>query len=77
MEYFFHRRDHKVKNGLGGINVVELLNNRAQCFDGGCDVQSNFIVNCFRETRLSSLRVRLIRRERSLERSQTFSSGVS
>ena len=61
---------------LVGINVVEVWKNRELFIDGGCEVQSNFIMICFREIRFSSLKVKLCRRGRSLEMSQQFSARI-
>ena len=38
IEEFPYRRDQKVKKGLGGINMVEVHNNRVWLIDGGCEL---------------------------------------
>ena len=53
-----------MKRGLGGINLVEVQKNRVWWLHGGCEAQSNFVINCFREVRVAYLRFMLSRRGR-------------
>ena len=48
MGEFSHRRYQKVNKVFGCINMVEVRENRVLLFDGGCDFQSNLIINDFR-----------------------------
>ena len=46
--------------------MVEVRENRERFPDGGCEVQSNFIIKSFKEIGVSSLIVRFCRRGISL-----------
>ena len=48
MEEFSQRRDQKARKGFGGINKIEVWENRAWFLDGGCEAQSNCIIKVFR-----------------------------